>query len=79
MVAPAAPSEVNPAKVVTCEREASTFNVGIGPVKLVPLNPVPATIEVKSPVASVALTILLLESKPKLPPLAIGPVDISSK
>ena len=32
-----------------------------------------------SPVVSVALTILLFESKPKLPPLAIVPVDISSK
>ena len=32
-----------------------------------------------SPEASVALTILLFESKPKLPPLAIVPVDISSK
>ena len=32
-----------------------------------------------SPVASFALTILLLESNPKLPPLAIVPVDISSR
>ena len=76
---PYVPTVVNPVNVVTSGRDASTFNVGTGPVKLVPLNPVPANIPVRSPPPSTAFTILLFESKPKWAPLAIVPVEISSK
>ena len=53
----------------------------VTPVPPFPAGRVPVTSLVKSTElpTSAALTILLLESKPKLPPLAIVPVDMSSK
>ena len=77
VVAPAAPIDVSPAKVVISGIDASTFKVGIGPVKLVPLRPVPATIEVRSPATDVLLLILPDESTTKT--LVSVVVDKSSK